>query len=155
MAIVLWACSNADDKVDEAFIKGLKEKQLEKSAYFISLPPDFTIQISEGPDFYVYYFYPADTTLKGSYSGGIYIGNYPSDFKPESDSCTTETVSGKILNQVRDWTIYICNGRFTVQTIVENKPNDGWDEKLHVFGYGSSKKEINKLLAIFSTLRKK
>ena len=153
--ILLWACSNPKDKVDETYINGLKEKRLGNTTYYISLPENFTIEMSKGPDFDVYYFYAADTTIKESFSGGIYMGFNPSEFKPNRDSCKTEVVKGAILNKIKEWKMAECNGKYSIQTIVESSYKEGWTENIHAFGNGFSKKDMNKLLVIFSTLKKK
>jgi len=77
VVIVLSACTNPkkasknqNDKDD------LAEKQIGAGNYYISLPKNYTIKETKGPDFSVYYFRLNDTT-RNALSGGIYFGNYP------------------------------------------------------------------------------
>ena len=155
ITVFISACSNKADKVDEAFIKGLKENKLGNTGFCISIPNAYKVDESIGPDFNVYYFYPADTTAKVYFSGGVYFGNYPSEFNTENDSCKLEKVKAKILNIDNEWKVLNCNGEFSIQTIVENEKKVGWDEKIHAFGYAKLETEMNKLFYIFSTLIKK
>lgn len=63
-----------DNAIDSTFIKSLTEKRVGETEYYISLPPNFSIRETEGPDFSVYYFYLTDTTLKPNFGGGLYFG---------------------------------------------------------------------------------
>lgn len=120
--IFLWTflfitgCGATDNKktdnvsVDSTFVKGLVETQIGKSDYYISIPKEYSINETEGPDFSTYYFSPTDTTSKANFLGGFYFGNHPGKFDPDNDSCKTENFKSKILNDNADWTIYNCNG---------------------------------------------
>ena len=87
--LTLNSCGQNNDhksvysSADTTFIKSLGEKQLGKSKYSIFLPTDYAIGETNGEDFSVYYFYPADTTNHTGFSGGIYFGSHPSQFLPE------------------------------------------------------------------------
>ena len=137
----------------DSFKTELIEKQIGNSDFYISIPTNFVIKESRGPDFSVYYFNLSDTMIKPTYVCGIYFGNWPSKFK--WDSCTVETSKGKILDNNVDWTIYNCKEGYSVQTITDNKNNDHWNQKIHAFGNGATRKEMEKVMCIFSTMRKK
>lgn len=83
---------------------------------------------------------------------GLYFGNFPHKFK--RDSCTVETSKGKIFNENVDWYVYKCGEDYSIQTITDNKYHSGWDEKIHAFGSCESRKEVEKVMYIFSTMRK-
>jgi hypothetical protein len=155
MTLAFWTCQNNADQKGSTFIKVLKEKQLGDTKFYISLPDKYLIKETRGEDFSVFYFNPGDSSLSDTFSGGIYFGNYPSEFRPENDSCKIEKVNGKILNSKDDWVLYICDNNYSIQTIIKNPKNNGWDNFIHVFGRGGSRSEINKLLDIFSTLKRK
>ncbi len=140
---------------DNSYIKELVERQIGESNYYISIPTDYTIEEIDGPDFSVYYFYPTDTTIVANFSGGFYFGNHPSQFPPDSDSCKTDNSKSKILDENADWTIYNCNDKYAIQTIIDNKSSEGWNERIHAFGRANSTKDLNKLLTIFTTMKKK
>jgi hypothetical protein len=137
---------------DDTFLKDLKEMKIGKTQYYISLPENYTLEESEGPDFSVFYFYPKDSSARGVFNGGIYIGGYPSEFEPQGEDCRAEKMTSNVFEKSRDWTVYNCSGEYSIQTIVDYKYKDGYEEKIHVFGNSSSKSEINKLLTVFSTL---
>jgi hypothetical protein len=133
----------------------LTEKPIGESGYVISIPADYSITTSKGPDFSVYYFSPTDTTAKDKLSGGLYFGNFPNEFEADSDSCKAETLKGKILDNIQDWTVYNCKEDYTIQTITDNKKGEGWNQRVHAFGHAISKDELKTILDIYSTLKKK
>ena len=141
--------------IDNSYIKELVERQIGESNYYISIPKDYTLEATDGPDFSVYYFYPIDTTIIANFSGGFYFGNHPSQFPPDSGSCKINNSKSKILDENADWTIYNCNDEYAIQTIIDSKSGEGWNEFIHAFGRASSTADRNKLLTIFTTMKKK
>ena len=133
----------------------LTEKPIGESGYVISIPADYSITTSNGPDFSVYYFSTTDTTAKNKLSGGFYFGNFPHEFEADNDSCKTETLKGKILDNIQDWTVYNCNEDYSIQTIAVNKKGEGWNQRVHAFGHAKSKNELKTILDIYSTFKKK
>lgn len=153
------SCNNNSTK-DNSSIENktkitLTEKPIGESGYFISVPSDYSISTSNGPDFSVYYFSPTDTTVKDKLSGGLYFGNFPHEFEADNDSCKTETLKGKILDNIQEWTVYNCQGDFSIQTIADNKKGEGWNQRIHAFGHAKSNDELQTIVDIYSTLRKK
>lgn len=154
MAPLLFGCGYIkiknvlDGEKDSTFIHTLKETRINNGNYFISLPPDYSIKTTEGPDFMVYYFSPSDTSVKANYTGGMYFGGYPSRFGDDNDSCSKETVKNKILSKDVDWDVYTCNDTiFFIETIIEENEY----EKIHAFGHARQKKSLFKLFDIYST----
>lgn len=133
----------------------LTEQLMGESGYSISIPTDYSIKTTDGPDFIVYYFTPSDSTINGEFSGGIYLGNFPTPFEAANDSCKTEILKGEILDSLQEWTVYNCQGDYSIQTIVENKKNEDWNQNIHAFGSTKNKAGLQTILAIYSTLRKK
>jgi hypothetical protein len=160
-AFLLAACGQDSIKKpdntlsDNSYIEELVEKQIGQSNYYISIPKDYTLEASDGPDFSVYYFYPTDTAIVANYSGGFYFGNHPSQFPPENVSCKTDNSKSKILEKNTDWTIYNCKNKYSIQTIIDSKSAEGWNKFIHAYGSSNSKTDLNKLLNIFSTMKKK
>jgi len=155
------ACNSVDknkgDKVKttDTFKSGLVERQVAKSDFYISIPADYSIKETNGPDFSVYYFSPTDTTIKGNFAGGLYFGNFPSEFEKDNDSCKTTTLKSTILNTNADWTVYNCSNNYTLQTIIDSKSGEDWNEKIHAFGHAKSEDNLHKVLDIYSTLKQK
>lgn len=143
------------DIIDNSYQKDLVEKQIGESKFYLSIPTDYKIKVTNGPDFSVYYFHPKDSTVAANFYGGFYIGNHPSQFPPDSDSCKASNLKSRILDDYADWTIYECNEKYAIQTIIDNKSNEGWNQRIHAFGRADSTTNLNKLLAIFKTLKKK
>jgi hypothetical protein len=156
---LLCSCNNSDHtvhkKIDSTFKSSLIEKHIGTSNFYISLPHDYSIKIKDGPDFSVYYFAPTDTTVDAKFSGGLYFGSFPSEFDAQNDSCKTATIKGKILDNIADWTVYNCTGDYALQTIIDSKSGEEWNERIHAFGHAKSEAELNKILDIYSTLRQK
>ena len=138
-----------------AFIDSLNEVQVGQMDYLISIPKNYSIKEREGPDFSVFYFADSDTTALPDFAGGMYFGNYPNKFPALNDSCKVRTQESEILGKNSTWTIFECNGQFSAQTIIDSKSDEGWNDKIHAFGHGRSKEDLEKLLAIYSTLRQK
>ncbi|QQR55565.1 hypothetical protein IPG41_03355 [Candidatus Peregrinibacteria bacterium] len=144
--------SGNTDKVSKV---SLIEKPIGESGYVLSIPADYSITTSDGPDFSVYYFSSTDTTIKNKLSGGLYFGNHPSEFEADNANCKTETLTGKILDNMQAWTVYNCQSDFSIQTIVDNNKGEGWNQKVHAFGHAKSNDDLQTILEIYSTLRKK
>lgn len=157
--LIQTSCNNNTTKdssnTDKISKVSLIEKPIGESGYVISVPADYSITTSNGPDFSVYYFSPTDTTVKDKLSGGLYFGNFPHEFEADNDSCRTETLKGKILDTTQEWTVYNCQGDFSIQTIAENKKGEGWNQRIHAFGHARSNDELQTILDIYSTLKKK
>lgn len=153
------SCNNNRTKDNSSTDKNSKvnliEKSIGNSGYVISIPADYSITTSNGADFSVYYFSPTDTTVKNKLSGGLYFGNYPHELEPDNDSCKTETLKGKFLDTTQEWTVYNCQGDFSIQTIADNKKGEGWNQQIHAFGYAKHSNELQIILDIYSTLKKK
>ena len=88
---LLTSCSGTYHKkakgisIEDKFITELKENQIGRSDYYISIPANYSIKETIGPDFSVYYFFPKDTNIKATFSGGLYFGNHPNKFEPDND----------------------------------------------------------------------
>src|SRR5688572_30368000 len=151
LSFLFHCCKDSGQKnniVTQNFLDSLVEKQVGQLSYYISMPTKYDIKEKEGPDFSVFYFADSDTTAVTSFSGGMYFGNYPSEFLPKNDSCKIKTVDSQILGKNSSWTIYECDGEFAVQTIVDSKSGEGWNSQIHVFGHGKSKEDLDKILAM-------
>jgi hypothetical protein len=152
---IAFSCSNQSDVINPLYLKSLVKKQVEHSNLMISIPPDYTIKENQGPDFSVYYIYPTDTTIKNKFTAGMYLGNNPSNFPAKSPNCKEKTVDGKVFGSPQKWTVYNCESVYSLQTTINNKFSEGWNEKIHAFGNTNSEDDINKIVAIFSTIEKK
>lgn len=148
------SCGKTSGNSDSNFKGQLVQKQIGESKYCISIPPNYSIKESEGPDFIVHYFSPSDTSMVAAFRGGFYMGDHPHEFDPDNDSCKTEKIKSKLLGHNADWKVYICNGEYEIQAITKSKSSEGWNSVIHAFGAAKSKVELNKLLQVFSTLRK-
>lgn len=159
--LVFVSCSNnvntdsVSETKDNVVKTPLIETQIGKSGYFISIPANYTIVESEGPDFYVYYIQTADSTDTVSFSAGMYFGNHPGKFGPANDSCIADVIDGNILESNAEWTVYNCKGAYSVQAIADSKSGEGWNSLVHAFGNGSSESDVHEVVDIFATLRKK
>ncbi|MGI4870369.1 MAG: hypothetical protein ACRYFX_04220 [Janthinobacterium lividum] len=57
----------------------LVEQPLGKSGFTVSLPATHALKTTDGADFLVHYFAPVDTTVRTTFTGGLYFGNQPQD----------------------------------------------------------------------------
>lgn len=60
-----------------------------------------------------------------------------------------------MFDQNVNWTIYNCNGDYSVQSIMDSKSGEGRNELLHIFGHAKSNKNLDDLLFIVTTMKKK
>jgi len=133
--------------------ENLVEKQLGKTYFYVSIPDNYYIEEERGNDFYIYFFYPKDTTALINFSAGIYIGDFPKYFEKDNPLCAEEKIVGKLLGQKIYWKIFNCEKTYSVQTICES--NTGWNKLIHAFGRGNSQEEKELLIKILSTLKQK
>ena len=125
--------------------------QLGKSAFYLSLPPDYQIKEINGIDFTVYYFQPKDSTHTSMGKGGIYVGGHPGRRGAEGDNCIAGNRPGVMLNKLVSWDTYSCTSKAFMETIVAVDPY----LKIHAFGEAKDKQELEKLLPVFSSLTQK
>jgi hypothetical protein len=150
--ILSYSCHS---KIDREYVKSLHPTPIPHSQFEISIPGNYSLVESQGPDFNVYYLQPTDTADKKLFSAGIYLGNNPSAFGKSKTGCKQEKRKAEVLETENEWTVYDCNGQYFVETIVENKYHQGGDDFIHVFGNATLEKDIDHILAICSTLIKK
>lgn len=155
LAFVASGCSKGPDKTGapEAFVQSLKSQPVGRTGFSISLPPGYEITSTQGPDFEVYYFAPTDTTKPAEFTGGMYMGNAPSTFDPSNDSCQIQARTSLILDKQHSWIVFNCNEVYSIQVIAESGSGKSWNDYIHAFGGGTSFAEINKVFAIYATLR--
>lgn len=159
--LFLTYCNSGDSDISQGatieknFLDDLVDTPFSDSIYSIAIPTNYKLSEREGPDFSVFYFSPKDTTIKAKYSGGLYFGNHPNEFEPESDSCRIESDSKQILGDKADWKVFVCKGNYSTQTVVDSKSGKKWSRAIHAFGNATSKRDLNKVFAIFATLKKR
>lgn len=144
---------NTQVSLADPYMKCLIKKRVGDSKFHISLPNNYIVKVSRGPDFDVYYFGPADTTDKTHFHGGFYLGNAGALFTmDEADSCKTSEVEGVLLSEKMNWEFNDCKSKFFIQGIVNIKNAKHFPRQIHAFGSAKSKDEAKNLLTVFSTL---
>jgi hypothetical protein len=155
LLFTLIACKPGAHKLpDSAFKKTLTTTQIPGLKYSIGLPGGYIIKKSKGPDFSVYYFYPADTTNTTGFEGGFYMGNNPALFPAANDSCKEQKTKAYLFGNNENWTLNDCNGKYQVQLITNSNSGTDWPAYIHAFGNCKSKAELDKLLEVYATLQK-
>lgn len=147
---LFFSCQSATQSSGDPFIRQLIMHKLDHSNFSISIPSDYIVSEKAGPDFSVYYFEPKKKDSTAAYIAGLYFGNHPGVFS--ADSCKTEMLSGNILGRAADWNVADCDGKITIQTVVENGLDKGWNRQIHGFGSTTDRADLQKILAIYSTL---
>jgi len=147
--------NNSENKEvqEDNYISSLIETPLGYGDYKISIPENYIIDETEGPDFWVYYIYPEDSTDLSSFRGGLYLGGHPSEFSAENEDCSTEKMFGKILEQNKSWTVYNCDGTISIQTIVDGELDQGYQLRIHAFGNCATEEDMKNLFKVFSTMK--
>jgi len=146
----------------------LIKQQLGNTGYYISIPSDFEISKTGGMDFTVYYFNSIDTLEAEQFSFGLYMGDYPSDYKRVCKECDTEVFEGELINKPCKWIIYRDEDSCFIETIIQKNDSnivnlgvnmDGKESyilisenKIRAFGKSYKKEDLDLILKIFSTL---
>lgn len=133
----------------------LVEQPLGKTDFRISIPARFALKATDGPDFLVYYFAPADTTVQADYSGGLYLGNFPQEDQADSAAgCQTRRAAVSMLGYPATFTLHHCATGYTINSVFDSHSGRGWDAQVNAFGEAKSAAGLRQLLAIFATLRR-
>ena len=133
----------------------LVEQPLDKTDFYLSIPARFALKATNGPDFLVYYFAPADTTVQADFSGGLYFGGHPQADQADSTAgCQTRRVAFPMLGHPATFTIHRCATGYTVNSVFDSYSGRGWDAQVNAFGEAKSAAGLRRLLAIFATLRR-
>ena len=132
----------------------LVPQPLGKSGYWLSLPATYRLKATDGPDFLVYYFAPADTTVQTSYTGGLYLGGHPQGFD-STDGCQRRRVLVSVLGHAAPFTVQRCATGYTLDAVFASGRSQSFDSQVNAFGSAKSAAELRQLLAIFATLERR
>ena len=129
--------------------------RLGKTNFYLALPPGFALKTTEGPDFLVHYFAPADTTVRADFTGGLYLGGYPQgDATDTTGGCRTRRVVVTWQGHPATFTVHRCATGYTVNSVFDSHSGRGWDARANAFGEAKSAAGLRQLLAVFATLRR-
>ena len=155
VCIFLFSCSSrTNDSGDKtSSIQKIVRRLTSNSEYQISVWGNYSIEERNGPDFTVYYFYPADTTKKLFGNGGIYFGGHPQHIRPDADKKLVKDslIVGNLLGKKVDWTIFDYGTSISAETILEM----GDYEKISAFAHGYSYSDIDSLISALESLKRK
>ena len=132
----------------------LVAQQLGKSDFWISLPPDYRLKTTDGPDFLVYYFAPADTTGRTSFTGGLYLGGHPQGADSAGPGCQQRQAPVVVLGHPASFVVRRCATGYTVNAVFASQSGQPWNPLINAFGEAKSAAELRQLLAVFATLRR-
>ena len=133
----------------------LVEQQLGKTDFSLAIPARFTLKATNGPDFLVYYFAPADTTVQADFSGGLYLGNQPQGDEADSMAgCRTRRAAVTMMGRPATFAIRRCATGYTINSVFDSHSGRTWDAQVNAFGEAKSAAGLRQLLAIFATLRR-
>lgn len=131
----------------------LAPQPLGRSGYTVALPADYALKPTDGPDFQVYYFAPADTLAAHHFTGGLYFGSQPQG--PDSTAgCQVRQQPATLLGRPATWHITRCASGYAVYAVFDSRSGRGWDAQINAFGEARSAAELRQLLAVFATLRR-
>jgi hypothetical protein len=103
----------------------------------------------------VYYFAPADTTVRTDFTGGLYLGNQPQGDEPDSVAgCRTRRTTTTLLGHPATFSIRRCATGYTVNSVFDSHSGRTWDGLANAFGEAKSAAGLRQLLAVFATLRR-
>lgn len=131
------------------------EHRLGDTDFYLSLPPGFALKSTNAADFLVYYFAPADTTVRADFTGGLYLGTQPQgDVADTTAGCQTRRVPITLLGRPVPFTIHRCAAGYSINSIFDPRSGRRWDTESNAFGDAKSAAGLRQLLAVFATLRR-
>ncbi|MBO2008801.1 hypothetical protein [Hymenobacter negativus] len=131
----------------------LVEQALGNSGFFVSLPSTYRLRSTDAADFLVYYFAPADTTVRTQFTGGLYLGGHPQGMDSTAAGCQMRRVATTLLGRPATWQVQRCATGYTLNAVFDSHSGQGWSPLINAFGEAKSAAELRQLLAIFATLR--
>jgi len=133
----------------------LVEQRLGTTNFYLSLPPGFALKATNAADFLVYYFAPADTTVRADFTGGLYLGNQPQGDEPDSAAgCRTRRAAVTLLGHPATFSIQRCATGYALSSVFDSHSGRSWDGQANAFGEAKSAAGLRQLLTIFATLRR-
>lgn len=130
------------------------EQRLGTTDFYLTLPQGFTIKSTNAADFLVYYFAPADTTVRADFTGGLYFGSQPQgDVTDTTAGCRTRRTPVVLLGSAVPVTIHRCATGYTVSSVFASHSGRTWDGQVDAFGEAKSAAGLRQLLAVLTTLR--
>jgi hypothetical protein len=112
------------------------------------------LKATNGADFLVYYFAPADTTVQADFSGGLYLGNYSQPQDAPADTlagCRVRQAAVTLLDRPATFSIRCCATGYAINSVFGSR---SWVAQVNAFGEAKSAAGLRQLLAIFATLHR-
>lgn len=133
----------------------LMEQPLGKTDFYLSIPSGFALKTTDAADFLVYYFAPADTTVRADFTGGLYLGNQPQGNEANTmPGCQTRRAAVTVMGRPVTFAIRRCATGYTINSVFDSHSGRTWDGQANAFGEAKSAAGLRQLLAIFATLRR-
>jgi hypothetical protein len=156
IVFLFGSCNSININKDNIEEMILLENKIDGTGYFISLPENYYVTKNMGPDFDVYYINSNGINSEKITNGGIYFGNHPSLFgnDEETDLQFIEYSICKIFNKNRKWKIYNSEHNYFAEIITRNNSGEEWNRYIHIWANGKTKKDLYKIIYLYSTLRK-
>ncbi|MDO7874407.1 hypothetical protein Q5H93_06655 [Hymenobacter sp. ASUV-10] len=131
------------------------KQRLGDTDFYLTLPRGFALKSTNAADFLVYYFAPADTTVRADFTGGIYLGSQPQgDVADTTNGCRTRRATVSLLGRPTPVTIHRCATGYTVSSVFASRSGRGWDAQVDAFGEAKSAAGLRQLLAVLAMLRR-
>jgi len=137
---------------NELYIKILSSEIFDVKSFSILLPDNYEIEtIDDKEDFIIFNINSKDELI-----GGIYLGNHPSQFiqKGNIENILVTEVESILLGKNIIWKIYFNESKYFTETIIENKPNNRWNQLIHLWIMDESLENIKRNILLFSTLER-
>jgi hypothetical protein len=128
--------------------------RLGQSALSLSLPPTYSLHLTEGADFLVYSFAATDTTAVELFTGGLYLGGFPQPFD-SAVGCRTRRLQRPLLGRPATWQLSQCATGYTLNVLAALPAGPAYFQQIHLFGQARSAAGLRQLLAVASTLQYK
>ena len=148
------------NKIDIENFSGieLNDNNIGKTNYYILLPKGWYVSEDVGPDFIVYYICSeVDDSEEEITFGGLYFGNHPSKFTEDygKQYSSDNYVYSKILGKYKKWEIFKIDDYYFTEVIMRNPGSGLWNRKVHIWANGNTQEELQKMIYIYSLIKKK
>jgi len=126
---------------------------LGSTGFALALPATYALKAVDGPDFLVYYFAPVDTTVRTTFTGGLYFGNHPQGGSDTTAGCQVRQLPATLLRQPVVWTVRRCATGYSLDGVFDNPRGQPGQDKINAFGEARSAAELRQLQTIIASLQ--
>jgi len=133
----------------------LVEKRIDTTDFYISIPHEFTVGRLWSSHASYYPIGNPDTNIHTTFQGMLIMFHNEGDIELSKNDHPEQRRKGMILGEDKEWRIYGYEPDLSIETIIKWEHPSGAKTPIRVTGYGKTTEDLEKMLYIFSTMKKK